>query len=174
MKYFQNCTTPANVKALYRDLAMQHHPDRGGNTRTMQDINAEYLQALQRLDGHIRRDGVKEYTYRYNASREEELIVIMARLIRSRLPEYVTVEIVGVYIWVSGTRRDDMETRAKLTADDLKLRWHSKRERWYWKPADCRSRYNQRLSYDEIKNYYGSCVVEKEAQPHRQSTPLPA
>ena len=30
------------LKAMYRKLAMMHHPDRGGNTATMQQINAEH------------------------------------------------------------------------------------------------------------------------------------
>ena len=50
--YFANCNTPEEVKSKYRLLAMENHPDMGGDTRTMQDINAEYLTILKRLDGH--------------------------------------------------------------------------------------------------------------------------
>lgn len=42
MKYFNTCTTLDELKKEYRRLTMLHHPDRGGDTATMQDINAEY------------------------------------------------------------------------------------------------------------------------------------
>lgn len=34
--------SPDQLKAAYKKLAVQHHPDKGGDTRTMQDINAAY------------------------------------------------------------------------------------------------------------------------------------
>lgn len=40
--YFDNCHTAEEAKRIYRQLAMLHHPDHGGSTAVMQDINAEY------------------------------------------------------------------------------------------------------------------------------------
>lgn len=42
MKYFENIATLDDLKKAYRHLAMIHHPDIGGDTATMQEINAEY------------------------------------------------------------------------------------------------------------------------------------
>ena len=42
MKYFTNCKTIEEAKKLYRRLAMENHPDRGGDLDTMKAINAEY------------------------------------------------------------------------------------------------------------------------------------
>lgn len=42
MKYFADVRTLEELKAAYRRLAMQHHPDVGGDTATMQAINAEF------------------------------------------------------------------------------------------------------------------------------------
>lgn len=42
MKYFKDCLTLDEVKAMYKKLAKEHHPDHGGSTETMQQINAEY------------------------------------------------------------------------------------------------------------------------------------
>ena len=42
MKYFENIATLDDLKKAYRHLAMIHHPDVGGDTATMQEINAEY------------------------------------------------------------------------------------------------------------------------------------
>lgn len=40
--YFNNCRTLDELKKEYRRLTMLHHPDRGGDTATMQAINVEY------------------------------------------------------------------------------------------------------------------------------------
>lgn len=42
MKYFTNCRTLDELEHEFRRLCMLHHPDRGGDTATMQAINAEY------------------------------------------------------------------------------------------------------------------------------------
>ena len=44
MTYFQNIHSLAELKKQYRALAIQHHPDKGGPTETMQQINAEFAQ----------------------------------------------------------------------------------------------------------------------------------
>ena len=40
--WFVGCTTQAEARALYRKLAMCHHPDRGGATADMQSITEQY------------------------------------------------------------------------------------------------------------------------------------
>lgn len=42
MKYFSNVNSIESLKAQYKKLAFQNHPDRGGDTKVMQKINAEY------------------------------------------------------------------------------------------------------------------------------------
>jgi curved DNA-binding protein CbpA len=41
-KYFNNPQTLEELKKQYRELAMKHHPDKGGNTATMQEVKNEY------------------------------------------------------------------------------------------------------------------------------------
>lgn len=42
MNYFTKITSFSCLKSQYRALAMQHHPDKGGDIKVMQAINAEY------------------------------------------------------------------------------------------------------------------------------------
>lgn len=49
MKYFTNINTLDELKAAYRRLSMKHHPDRGGDTATMQEINAEHDELFEQL-----------------------------------------------------------------------------------------------------------------------------
>ena len=45
MRYFDHLSTVEDIKPHYKKLAMENHPDRGGNTATMQEINAQYAEA---------------------------------------------------------------------------------------------------------------------------------
>lgn len=40
--YFEKTKNLDELKKKYRELAFANHPDRGGDTATMQAINAEY------------------------------------------------------------------------------------------------------------------------------------
>ena len=49
MKYFSGVNSLEALKAAYKRLALENHPDRGGDTATMQEINSEYDAAFSRL-----------------------------------------------------------------------------------------------------------------------------
>lgn len=55
MKYFANISTLDDLKREYRRLVMIHHPDRGGDTATMQAINKWYWRHAE--DGACRYRG---------------------------------------------------------------------------------------------------------------------
>lgn len=42
LKHFKGCKSLDEVKIKYRVLSKRHHPDKGGNPATMQEINAEH------------------------------------------------------------------------------------------------------------------------------------
>lgn len=42
--YFQNCKNLGEVKKRYFELAFQHHPDKGGDTATFQEISRQYQE----------------------------------------------------------------------------------------------------------------------------------
>lgn len=41
-KYFKITDSPEKLKVRYRQLALLNHPDKGGSTEKMQEINREY------------------------------------------------------------------------------------------------------------------------------------
>lgn len=49
MKYFKDGLSVEELKQEYRTLAKKHHPDLGGDTATMQEINSEYDAYYERL-----------------------------------------------------------------------------------------------------------------------------
>jgi len=50
MKHFNRIQTLEELKSEYRRLALENHPDRGGNTETMQEINAEFDLAFRLIE----------------------------------------------------------------------------------------------------------------------------
>ena len=62
MKWFNNPSTLEELKQQYKKLALKHHPDLGGNTADMQEINNEYDLLFARLKNtHATAEG-KTYT----------------------------------------------------------------------------------------------------------------
>ena len=49
MKYFTDVKTLDELKKAYRRLAMQYHPDCGGSTEAMQEINNEHDELFEIL-----------------------------------------------------------------------------------------------------------------------------
>ena len=47
MQYFKNVTSVEEVKSLYKKLALANHPDMGGDSATMQEINNEFEEAFK-------------------------------------------------------------------------------------------------------------------------------
>ena len=49
IEWFQGCQTKEDVTVRYRELAKQCHPDRGGSTEAMQQLNDARAAALSSL-----------------------------------------------------------------------------------------------------------------------------
>lgn len=48
--YFEKCGSVQELKKEYRRLAMIFHPDKGGDTATMAEINSEYKRMIDILE----------------------------------------------------------------------------------------------------------------------------
>ena len=159
MDYFQHLDTVEAVKTHYRELAMQHHPDKGGELATMQEINSQYHTALKKLDGQAQ----DERTYTYKAEVEQELMDKLQELLKLRS---LDIALIGYWIWVTG---DTKPNREALKAAGLQ--WHSKRKCWYYKPAGWKKSQRSNSSLDELAGKYGYRGFETAAEekvPARQ------
>ena len=136
MNWFEGCGTVESIKTRFRELAKRHHPDLGGDTATMQDINAAYLRALAGCDGQRSYDAAgKEHYYKYNETREKEVMAKLAELLKA-CPPGVRVSLIGLWLWITGTTKEDRGTQAALKAAGCS--WHSKRMCWYWRAGEMR------------------------------------
>lgn len=152
--YFSPGMTVAQLKKEYHALAMRWHPDRGGDTATMQAINEAYQRALAAADGSISYDENDEpHEYHYNAEREQAVVDFIDRLIKSgALQPTVDCWLIGTWVWIQG---DTKPVKELLKA--LECKWHSKRACWYWHPDDGRKwHYNRNASLDGLAAAYGA------------------
>jgi hypothetical protein len=157
VNWFVGLHTVEEIKSHYRRLAMQHHPDRGGDTAKMQDINAQYLVALKACHGQTSHDTEgREHTYRYNEAVEQAVMDKLYEILRIKFDGQVSL--IGTWIWIQG------ETRP--VKDQLKAigcLWHSKRAMWYWRQQEYRSRYSGQ-GLDALAARYGCRDFEAHAQ----------
>jgi hypothetical protein len=67
-KWLIEAKTIEELKALYRKLAFAHHPDLGGKTATMQEINAEYEFRLKQFETGKSRNSYSSWSSHSNSN----------------------------------------------------------------------------------------------------------
>lgn len=73
MAYFQNIHSLADLKKEYRRLALQHHPDKGGDTAVMQQVNIEFEKLYDTWkDSTVVSAGSTGYEYDYSGATARE------------------------------------------------------------------------------------------------------
>lgn len=162
--YFVNCKTLDELKKAYKAAAMKHHPDMGGDTATMQQINAEYearFEILKRSHNEKAAEDTSGKTYTTTES-AGDFINIINHLFRM---DGIEIELCGRWLWISG---NTMKHKEALKA--CGCRWSSSKKMWSWhyeKDSTGWHRGNKSMAY--IRNKYGSTTFTKE-----QSEVLPA
>lgn len=155
MQHFNGCTTIEQVKILYKKLAMENHPDRGGDTATMQAINTEYAFACAKI---AKGAGLNDEEANIEIKLSEEYRQVIEKIIH--LPGIV-IEIVGNWIWVTGN--------SKPVKDELKaagLFYASKKIAWYYRNEFFKTRGNN-APLEQIRKRYGSETIN--TRPDKKS-----
>lgn len=166
---FSGIKTVAEVKSLWKLHMTKVHPDKHPAVEfdmwnhEAQMLNALYHDALKRLDGATSTDADtgKQYTYHYNYEREQAVVDKIEETLKASIPDSVTIWLIGSWIWVEGTTREDKETQAKLKA--LGYWWHSTRQMWYWREKAYHGRANAN-GFDALKAAYGAQRIGRPAR----------
>lgn len=152
--YFQSCETLQQVKDLYRTLAKENHPDKGGNLQTMQDINNQYTRAINT----IAKGG------KFTAA-EAEAEILQAEAYQEAINKVVNLEgckleLIGSWLWITGATKQHANI---LKAEPAKFNWAKKKtdfSAWFFRTADYKtSNKGQKMELDAIRNKYGSQTI---------------
>ena len=145
MKWFNTCRTLDEVKAVYKQLAKQYHPDLGGDTETMQSINKEYAFASAKA---IKGENLSEVETENQIRFSEEYRQALEKIIHL---DGITIELVGFWIWVTGNTyaiKSELKNAGYLFA--------SKKLAWYFRTGEYKVNKGGRKSLDEIRAKYGT------------------
>ena len=158
MKWFNECGTLEEVKATYKKLAKQYHPDLGGDTATMQEINKEYAFASAKA---IKGANLSE--------EETENEILSSEAYRKAIEHIIyldgiTIELVGYWIWVTGSTYP-----VRATLKDAGFLFAPKKTAWYFRTAEYKVSRSSGKSLDEIRDKYGSEVLNEDKSKRKRS-----
>jgi hypothetical protein len=135
-----------DLKRQFKDLIKKHHPDLGGSTAIMAEINNEYEHLFVTVQSHSTTSKDK-YNVVDDAFRE-----ILAKIVH--LPD-LNIEICGTWIWVSGQTR-----KYKEHFKVIGLHYAPAKKMWYWhSPTEPSRRRQGTWDISRIREAYGSSEV---------------
>lgn len=168
--YFQECRNQEEAKARYRELVRKHHPDAGGDTRTMQDINNEYAtfkargataeaKNRQRTAHAEGKKSAADYHDLNEVSEQIRTMILFALNLQG-----VEVELMGLWVWLTGETKQHREAfKAWNEANSAqRWKWSPNKKAWYFAGVPTFNR--KKTTLDEIRNAYGSQAYKREDQ----------
>jgi len=154
--------TMEQLKAEYKTLIKQHHPDLGGTEEAMAEINAEYDWLAEQLP----MTNSKGETYQPKPETREAPEAFRAAVMATLHMMGVEVELCGNWLWATGN--------TKAYKDQLKdagYKWSANKSAWYWHPEGYHKHGKKKFTLDEIRFRFGSERVTASAA---NSEALPA
>jgi len=148
MKYFNSCQSIEDVKHLYKQLAKQHHPDMGGRTETMQEINSEYSYVIAKL------------LKGSNLTVEEmESSILSSQNYRNAIDAIIgfvniTIELVGTWIWVTGKTYP-----YKNYLKENGFCYSHPKKAWYYRSEEFKAKFSSKMELSALKRIYGSTTI---------------
>jgi hypothetical protein len=131
-------------------LASANHPDKGGNTETMQLINTafaelcKYFETNQTLDINQEQETAQNFDFSFL----DTLKTLMG----------IKIEVCGYWVWLSGNTYPHKET-----ISNLGFKYSGAKKSWYWSPTINISNYRRgSKSMKQIRKDYGSKIIETE------------
>lgn len=149
MKYFTNCKNLEELKKEYRRLAVANHPDHGGDVAVMQQINAEYARAFEKLKAAHNVTADDEHKVTETPQEFVEIVDTISGL------DGLDIEICGSWIWISGNTYAHKDV---LRAAGCK--WSAPKKMWYWRHGEAATRHHRGdMTIDDIRRKYGTKPV---------------
>ncbi len=156
MKWFQNIKTLKDLRKEYRRLVIKHHPDNNGSEDTIKEINAEYDILFKKMKYDFEQtdtynSATDKQKQQYDWQKDSQIREVIMQL--SRFKD-ITVEIIGVWIWVS----DCYKYRKELK--ELGFHFAGQKQMWYMHFDDYHKFSSRPASMSYIRAKYGSVEIK--------------
>lgn len=149
--YFEGVKTLDELKARYRKLAMQYHPDRGGDTATMQAINDQHDRLFELLKDQHNASHDAQHQTTETAPEFRTILDVLLKL------DGLTIELCGAWLWISG---ETYQHKAALKAAGC--RWSNNKKEWYWRHEEAtRPWHRGTATMTDIRTKYGSIIFDR-------------
>jgi len=150
--YFNACKCIEDVKQLYHRLVVKSHPDNNLNrdtTKIMQEINAEYEDAFNKLKNIHRNAEGETYTAKEESTETAKGFAdIIEKIIHFHS---VKIEIIGSWVWITGNTRP-----YKDILKDIGFHWCPQKTAWSYHKGSYRKKDNRRYTMDDIRDKFGA------------------
>ena len=155
-KWFRDCKTAEEGKALYHELVKKHHSDNGGNDGIMAEINDEFTRWWKEFKNiHTAADGNT-----YTKETSEDITQFMDILDKLSRHQNLKVDICGSWLWISG-----MTYQIKDSLAAYGCHWSRGKKKWFWAADVLKKEGKGHLSEAEITRKYGRKSVNLEYNP---------
>jgi len=153
--WFEDVKTVDEAKKVYRKLAMEHHPDQGGNEETFKEIYSQFERVLE-IFMHSAFNSFEEK----RGFEAKGNVNVFADILKKVMEFNVTIEIIGYWIYAF----DSYEVKDQLKEMGF---WFSKKHRaWVYSGAPKVKRAT-RMTLSDIRVNRGSQIV-KEKEKRQQ------
>jgi len=151
-RFFQGCDTLESIRERYKKLAKENHPDHGGDTATMQSINAEYDEVLKGFMDSAFHEWREENKGKEWFKDRPFDGVMFAEILRAITEFNVRIEIIGYWIYCFESK----EYREQLK--DLGF-WFSNRHKAWIYNGSRKARVKSRFTTDQLRNRLGAETI---------------
>ena len=142
-----------DIKQVFRKLVSVNHPDKGGNTETMQLINTAFAELCKYFETNETLDinqEEQEAAHNFDFSFLDTLKTLHG----------VIIEVCGYWVWLSGNTYPHKET-----ISNLGFKFSGAKKSWYWSPTIDTSKYKRgSKSMKNIRQEFGSKIIKTESQ----------
>jgi hypothetical protein len=141
--YFSECKSFEEAKSVYRELAMKYHPDRGGDTEIMKQINYEWELMCE-----------CPFFEEFNEAMKET--ALYPEIINQLLNLPLRVELCGDWLWISGNTYPYRKALSYIGCI-----FSGKKKMWYYRDEEYKKPSKITLSIEEIRLKFGSKIINQ-------------